>query len=76
MKNNDNCPKFLAVEPDRIPVRTELTVLPADPDRPIIGYTIYETLGISAFNSRGGMSAITMGRGCTRGETVFRLPPL
>ncbi len=48
---------YLACEPEmfgRIPVRTELTVLSADdPRRRMIGFSIFENLGIGAYNPRG-----------------------
>ena len=38
----------------RIPVRTELTVLSADdPKRRMIGFSIFENLGLGAYNPRG-----------------------
>lgn len=48
---------YLCCEPEmfgRIPVRTELTVLSADdPKRRMIGFSIFENLGLGAFNPRG-----------------------
>jgi hypothetical protein len=48
---------YLCCEPEmfgRIPVRTELTVLSADdPRRRMIGFSIFENLGIGAYNPRG-----------------------
>lgn len=48
---------YLCCEPEhfgRIPVRTELTVLSADdPKARTIGFSIFENLGIGAFNPRG-----------------------
>lgn len=48
---------YLCCEPEhfgRIPVRTELTVLSADDPRArTIGFSIFENLGIGAFNPRG-----------------------
>jgi hypothetical protein len=38
----------------RIPVRTELTVLSADdPKARTIGFSVFENLGIGAYNPRG-----------------------
>lgn len=48
---------YLCCEPEhfgRIPVRTELTVLSADdPKRRMIGFSIFENLGIGSHNPRG-----------------------
>jgi len=48
---------YLCCEPEmfgRIPVRTELTVLSADdPKRRMIGFSIFENLGLGAYNPRG-----------------------
>jgi len=48
---------YLACEPEnfgRIPVRTELTVLSADDTKArTVGFSIFENLGIGAFNPRG-----------------------
>lgn len=48
---------YLCCEPEmfgRIPVRTELTVLSADdPRRRMIGFSIFENLGLGAYNPRG-----------------------
>jgi len=48
---------YLCCEPEmfgRNPVRTELTVLSADdPKRRMIGFSIFENLGLGAFNPRG-----------------------
>ena len=48
---------YVACEPEhfgRIPVRTELTVLSADdPKNRTIGFSVFENLGIGAFNPRG-----------------------
>jgi len=48
---------YVCCEPEhfgRIPVRTELTVLSADdPKNRLIGFSIFENLGIGAFNPRG-----------------------
>jgi hypothetical protein len=48
---------YICCEPEhfgRIPVRTELTVLSADdPKARTIGFSIFENLGIGAFNPRG-----------------------
>ena len=48
---------YLCCEPEhfgRIPVRTELTVLSADdPRNRTIGFSVFENLGIGAFNPRG-----------------------
>jgi hypothetical protein len=48
---------YVCCEPEhfgRIPVRTELTVLSADdPGRRMIGFSIFEELGIGAFNPKG-----------------------
>jgi HK97 family phage major capsid protein len=48
---------YVACEPEmfgRIPVRTELTVLSADnPRARTIGFSVFENLGIGAFNPRG-----------------------
>ncbi|OHD24549.1 MAG: hypothetical protein A2Y38_08830 [Spirochaetes bacterium GWB1_59_5] len=56
---------YLCCEPEmfgRIPVRTELTVLSADdPKRRVIGFSIFENLGIGAYNPRG-LSRLTVTR--------------
>ena len=56
---------YLCCEPEhfgRIPVRTELTVLSADdPKARTIGFSIFENLGIGAFNPRG-LSRLTVTR--------------
>jgi len=48
---------YICAEPEhfgRIPVRTELTVLSADdPKARTIGFSVFENLGIGAFNPRG-----------------------
>jgi hypothetical protein len=48
---------YVCCEPEhfgRIPVRTELTVLSADnPEERTIGFSMFENLGIGAFNPRG-----------------------
>lgn len=48
---------YLCAEPEmfgRIPVRTELTVLSADdPRNRMIGFSVFENLGIGCFNPRG-----------------------
>lgn len=48
---------YVCCEPEhfgRIPVRTELTVLSADdPGRRMLGFSIFENLGIGAFNPKG-----------------------
>lgn len=48
---------YICCEPEmfgRIPVRTELTVLSADdPKNRIIGFSVFENLGIGAYNPRG-----------------------
>ena len=48
---------YVCCEPEmfgRIPVRTELTVLSADdPKRRMIGFSIFENLGLGAYNPRG-----------------------
>lgn len=48
---------YLCCEPEmfgRIPVRTELTVLSADdPKRRMIGFSVFENIGIGAYNPRG-----------------------
>lgn len=48
---------YVCCEPDmfgRIPVRTELTVLSADdPKARTIGFSVFENLGIGAYNPRG-----------------------
>lgn len=48
---------YLCCEPEnfgRIPVRTELTVLSADDTKArVVGFSIFENLGIGAFNPRG-----------------------
>lgn len=48
---------YMCCEPEmfgRIPVRTELTVLSADdPKRRMIGFSIFENLGLGAYNPRG-----------------------
>jgi hypothetical protein len=48
---------YVTCEPEffgRIPVRTELTVLSADdPKARTIGFSIFENLGLGAFNPRG-----------------------
>jgi len=56
---------YVACEPEhfgRIPVRTELTVLSADdPKARTIGFSIFENLGIGAFNPRG-LARLTISR--------------
>lgn len=56
---------YVTCEPEnfgRIPVRTELTVLSADdPKRRTIGFSVFEQLGIGAFNPRG-LSRLTVTR--------------
>lgn len=48
---------YFCCEPEffgRIPVRTELTVLSADkPTERLIGFSVFESIGIGAFNPRG-----------------------
>lgn len=48
---------YVTCEPEyfgRIPVRTELTVLSADdPKSRVIGFSVFENIGIGAFNPRG-----------------------
>jgi hypothetical protein len=56
---------YICCEPEhfgRIPVRTELTVLSADdPKARTIGFSIFENLGIGAFNPRG-LARLTVNR--------------
>lgn len=56
---------YLCCEPEhfgRIPVRTELTVLSADdPKARTIGFSVFENLGVGAFNPRG-MARLTVTR--------------
>jgi len=56
---------YVCCEPEhfgRIPVRTELTVLSADdPKARTIGFSIFENLGIGAFNPRG-LARLTVNR--------------
>jgi len=57
---------YVCCEPEhfgRIPVRTELTVLSADdPKARTIGFSVFENLGIGAFNPRG-LTRLTITRG-------------
>ena len=57
---------YVCCEPEyfgRIPVRTELTVLSADdPKARTIGFSVFENLGIGAFNPRG-LTRLTVTRG-------------
>ena len=57
---------YVCCEPEyfgRIPVRTELTVLSADdPKNRTIGFSVFENLGIGAFNPRG-LSRLSITRG-------------
>jgi hypothetical protein len=57
---------YVCCEPEhfgRIPVRTELTVLSADdPKARTIGFSMFENLGIGAFNPRG-LTRLTISRG-------------
>lgn len=56
---------YVCCEPEmfgRIPVRTELTVLSADdPKARTIGFSVFENLGIGAYNPRG-LSRLTISR--------------
>lgn len=57
---------YVCCEPEhfgRIPVRTELTVLSADdPKARTIGFSVFENIGIGAFNPRG-LTRLTITRG-------------
>ena len=57
---------YVCCEPEhfgRIPVRTELTVLSADdPKARTIGFSVFENLGIGAFNPKG-LTRLTITRG-------------
>lgn len=57
---------YVCCEPEnfgRIPVRTELTVLSADdPKSRTIGFSVFENLGIGAFNPKG-LARLTITRG-------------
>jgi hypothetical protein len=57
---------YVCCEPEhfgRIPVRTELTVLSADdPKARTIGFSVFENLGVGAFNPRG-LARLTITRG-------------
>jgi hypothetical protein len=57
---------YICCEPEhfgRIPVRTELTVLSADdPKARTIGFSVFENIGIGAFNPRG-LTRLTITRG-------------
>ena len=56
---------YLCCEPEmfgRIPVRTELTVLSADdPKRRMIGFSVFENIGLGAYNPRG-LARLTIAR--------------